>query len=113
MSRNFQTVAAAVLVVIILVTILPWFLPPSVTSTPLTCINTLRQIDGATHQWALVNGKSTNDTPTWEDLLPYLDRKRKPYCHSGGKYTLAPSGQVPACSYPGHSLPTSPPPESR
>ncbi len=70
------------------------------------CINTLRRIDGATQTWALDNGKTTNDTPTWEDIRPYLSRDGGiPGCPQGGKYTLGRKGTPPMCSYPGHRLP--------
>lgn len=38
------------------------------------CINNLRLIDGAKQQWALENKKHSTDTPTVEELRPYLDR---------------------------------------
>jgi hypothetical protein len=69
------------------------------------CINILRCIDGATATWALDNGKTTNDMPSWEDIRPYLSRDgRIPSCPQGGKYTLGRKGTPPTCSYPGHRL---------
>jgi prepilin-type N-terminal cleavage/methylation domain-containing protein len=38
------------------------------------CINNLRQIDGAKHQWALEIGKSTVDSPSNDEIQPYLGR---------------------------------------
>ena len=70
------------------------------------CIYILRCIDDATQTWALDNGKSTNDIPTWEDVRHYLSRDGKgPTCPQGGKYTLGRKGTPPTCSYPGHRLP--------
>ena len=67
------------------------------------CINNLRQIAAAKHEWALENHKTNGDTPTKEDLLPYLDRW--PVCPSGGTYSINPIGTLPTCSVPGHKLP--------
>jgi hypothetical protein len=69
------------------------------------CINNLRRIDGATQTWALDNGKTTNDLPTWADVLPYLSRDGKmPTCPRGGRYALGRRDKPPTCSYPGHVL---------
>jgi hypothetical protein len=43
------------------------------TSPKNTCINHLRQLDGAKHQWALEHETEVgNDVPTWNDVTPYL-----------------------------------------
>ena len=69
------------------------------------CVNILRSIDAATKAWALDNGKTTNDTPTWEDIRPYLSPDgRIPSCPQGGTYTLGRKGTPSTCSYPGHTL---------
>jgi prepilin-type N-terminal cleavage/methylation domain-containing protein len=39
-----------------------------------SCINNLRQIDGAKQQWAMECGKNGTDTPGASDLQPYLGR---------------------------------------
>jgi RNA polymerase sigma factor (sigma-70 family) len=72
------------------------------------CINNLRQIDGAKQQWALENNMSPTNTPTVEDVTPYLGRGPKgefPQCPSGGTYTLGSLTEAPTCSVPGHALP--------
>ena len=38
------------------------------------CINNLRQIDGAKHQWALETGKGGTDMPDPTDIQPYIGR---------------------------------------
>lgn len=68
------------------------------------CINNLRQIDAAKQQWALENGKGANDTPTEDNLKPYLPGKNFPVCLSGGKYTIGKASEPPTCSIPGHAL---------
>ena len=70
------------------------------------CIIILRWIDEATQKWGLENGKTTDDTATWDNIRPYLSRDGKiPSCPQGGKYTLGRKGTPPTCSYEGHRLP--------
>jgi prepilin-type N-terminal cleavage/methylation domain-containing protein len=70
------------------------------------CINNLRQIDGAKHQWALENKKSNTDTPGSADVEVYIEKKRFPSCPSGGTYTIGAMITDPTCSQAGHVLPT-------
>ncbi len=68
------------------------------------CVNNLLRLDGVKDQWRLENHKTTNDVPTWEDLLPYL--RKKPICPQGGTYILGRVGEPPRCSLGGtHALP--------
>jgi prepilin-type N-terminal cleavage/methylation domain-containing protein len=53
---------------------IPNFVRARQTSQTNTCINNLRQIDGAKQQWALENGKQAADQPNDDDLKPYLGR---------------------------------------
>lgn len=69
------------------------------------CIANLRLIYAAKQAWALEKNKTDTDTPTEEDLLPYIKGGVFPVCPSGGVYTIGPVGQVPTCSIPGHVLP--------
>src|ERR1700733_12318118 len=55
------------------------------------CVNNLRLIDSAKQQWALENKKQSTDTPTMDDLRPYLVRAPNaelPACPEGGVYTI-------------------------
>ena len=70
------------------------------------CIANLRLIYAAKQAWALEKNKTDTDTPTEEDLLPYIKGGVFPVCPSGGVYTIGPVGQVPTCSIPGHVLPS-------
>jgi len=70
-----------------------------------TCLNNLRQIDGAKQQWALQNKKNTGAVPTATDIAPYLKAKALPKCPAGGTYSLNSVGVVPTCTIPGHALP--------
>ena len=69
------------------------------------CFNNQRILEGAKDQWALENKKGTGDTPSVQDLLPYLKNNALPACPQGGVYTLNAVGAPPACSIPGHVLP--------
>jgi DNA repair exonuclease SbcCD ATPase subunit len=72
------------------------------------CINNLRLIDAAKQQWALEFKKQTTDTPTVDDLRPYLGPGANgefPVCPDGGTYTIAAVGEKPTCTNPAHVLP--------
>jgi len=61
------------------------------------CVNYLKELEYAKEYWATENSKTTNDTPTWEDLRPYL--KGSPFkCPNGGTYTIGRVGELPSCS---------------
>ena len=84
------------------------------TSPAGTCINTLRQIDGAAQQFAFEKGKTNGQAINFpDDLTPYikLDKNGEmPSCPSGGTYTLNKVGDKPTCSLgttvnPPHVLP--------
>ena len=64
--------AAAAIMLLAAVIILPNFVKARTSSMRNSMINNLRQLDGAKQQWALEHLKSENDTPTLEDLKPYL-----------------------------------------
>jgi len=70
-----------------------------------SCINNLRQLDGAKQQWALEAGKNPDSIPTPQDVLRYLPNNQAPVCPSGGVYTLNAVGHKPTCSVQGHVLP--------
>jgi Na+-transporting NADH:ubiquinone oxidoreductase subunit NqrC len=70
-----------------------------------TCINNLREIEGAKQQWALEKGKTADALPTPQDLAPYLpDGGAKLVCPDGGTYSINAVNVAPTCSVPGHSL---------
>jgi hypothetical protein len=73
------------------------------------CENNLRVIEAGKDQWALENNKTTNDTPTWDDIRPYivhyLGTNNFLKCPENGVYTLGKIGQLPTCSIGGdHSI---------
>ncbi|MGD9874891.1 MAG: hypothetical protein AB7T27_11590 [Kiritimatiellia bacterium] len=67
-----------------------------------SCINNLRQIEGAKDQWAIDNGATVGDQVSPSDIEPYL--KEFPSCPSGGSYVLNPIGTPATCDQPGHAL---------
>ena len=72
------------------------------------CINNLRLIDSAKQQWALENKKPNTETPTWDDLRPYIGKGPNgdlPACPDGGTYTIGTVAEKPACNIAGHVLP--------
>jgi hypothetical protein len=69
-----------------------------------TCINNLRQIDGAKQQWALQNQKPPEAVPQPQDIAPYFPNRQMPQCPAGGRYTLNAVNIAPTCSIPGHAL---------
>jgi hypothetical protein len=87
---------------------IPNFVRARTVSQENSCINNLRMIDGAKGQWALEHHKRNSDTPTAEDLTPYMGRGsagRFPVCPQGGTYIIGSVGEKPRCSIPGHVLP--------
>jgi len=67
------------------------------------CIANLKQIDGAKQVWALDNGQSDTDTPSWDALVTnYI--KKQPTCPGGGNYTINNVGTEPTCDVTGHTL---------
>jgi competence protein ComGC len=113
MSKNAKilipTLVAAALLLAIAV---PNFIRARNTKASNACVNNLRIIQGAKEQWALEHHKTTNDTPTLEDLKPYMGRGEEgeiPVCPDGGIYSPGRVGEPPKCSIGGlgHSLPGS------
>jgi len=70
-----------------------------------SCINNLRQIDGAKQQWALEKNKTLDAVPTERDLLPYLKDGVFPICPEGGTYSIKSVDALPTCTVSGHALP--------
>lgn len=64
------------------------------------CANRLRTLAGAKRLWAEQNGKTANDTPTINDLLPFI--RGAGTCPAGGTYTLGKVDEMPSCSIPEH-----------
>lgn len=71
------------------------------------CISNLKQIDGASQQWALEHRKMATDTYSLADtnVLVYLRGSVLPLCPLGGVYSAAATvSGCPSCSISGHTL---------
>lgn len=69
------------------------------------CIANLKQIDGATQQWALENRKVAASLVDWKGIQAYLKGNMLPGCPAGGVYNPGPTvSACPTCSVPGHTL---------
>ncbi len=81
---------------------IPNFVKARATSQANACINNLRQIDAAANQFALEQGKKTNDGITYPgDLTPYIKLNKNnsiPGCPAGGNYTESAVGTAPVCT---------------
>ena len=53
---------------------IPNFVKSRSTAQMNTCINNLRQIDGAKQEWALEKGQQGTATPASTDIAPYIGR---------------------------------------
>jgi competence protein ComGC len=80
---------------------IPNFVKARETSQKNACLNNLRMLDAAKHQWALEKNKRQTDTPTMADLTPYFAQQSRPTCSQGGTYTLGRVDQAPTCSVHG------------
>jgi prepilin-type N-terminal cleavage/methylation domain-containing protein len=77
---------------------IPNFVKARNTAQQNACINNLRQIDGAKHQWALENKKTDTDTPDSGMVGPYIKNNIFPNCPGGGTYTINVMSTDPTCS---------------
>ena len=86
---------------------IPNFVRARNTAQKNNCINNLRQIDGAKHQWALENRKTDTATPNQTELSVYIRRGLFPTCPTSGTYTIGAMTTDPVCSNSGegHVLP--------
>jgi hypothetical protein len=84
-------------------TITPPPLPGALNREAAGCLKNLRQLAGATEQWALETRKTPQTPVTWNDIAPYFSAV--PACPAGGSYSLGSVGDAPQCSIPGHQLP--------
>jgi len=108
-----KSVVGATITILILLALaqgLRWFVRARTVSASNSCINNLRQIDGAVQQWALEHDAATNTVVTMEDIKHYLGRGVEgeiPKCPHNGPYSISRVCQPPHCSIggPDHTLP--------
>ncbi len=94
---------AFVMIPMMMAIAIPNFVKARQTAQQNICINNLRLIDSAKHQWAIEHHKSATDTPTMQDLQPYLGHDVQ--CPAGGEYKIGPVDEKPTCTIAGHQLP--------
>jgi hypothetical protein len=84
---------------------IPNFLKARSTAQNNSCIANLKQLDGATQQWALENGKGAKDKPEPSAILKFVRDGKLPTCPESGTYSFGDQVSMsPTCSIPGHSL---------
>ena len=111
MSKTFIIVLAAIAVVVLAVGV-PNFIRARSTSASNFYVNSLRQIETAKTEWMYDRGKTTNDAPTWAELLAYLPSGFTNYYATnevvvrpgGGVYTIGHVGEPPSCLIDGHRV---------
>lgn len=74
---------------------------PTPDTTAQVCAENLHRYQLAKQQWAQATGHGATDTPTMDDLRPFM--RMEPRCPDGGTYTLGTVGQDPQCSIPAHN----------
>ena len=103
---GYISIAMVPLIAMLTAIALPNFIKARNVAMTNMCINNLRQIDGAKQEWALEKRKDESQTPTGEDLKPYLKRDfTSVVCPAGGTYVINAVGEKPTCSIAGHQLP--------
>jgi hypothetical protein len=73
-------------------------------SPRITCINNLRQIDGAIEQWALENKHCEGEPVIETEAVAYIKNGLLPTCPEGGRYLFGKVGGVPRSTIPDHAL---------
>ena len=104
MLKNPIILLVALCAVVVAAFAIPAFIRARNTPASNACVSNLRNLDGATQQWALDNRKTTNDIPSWTDVRPYMSETL--VCPQGGTYSLGRLDSPPGCSIggPGHTL---------
>jgi hypothetical protein len=99
MSQKVKILLVGIPVLCLLLAIaLPSFISPRMVRSQNSCVNVLRQIEGAKDQWITERHKTTNDTPTWADLRPYFKDAVPLQCPNGGTYIIGRCDELPTCS---------------
>jgi hypothetical protein len=110
MWKKLICAIAIVLLGALALAVLPDYFRDRGQSAASSCINTLRQLDGAKQQWQLEHNKTTNDIPSLDDMKVYVkltSSNEIPACPQGGIYVLGRLGEPPRCSIggQGHTVP--------
>ena len=80
---------------------IPNFLRARANSQSAACINNMRQLSGASDQWALEHQQTTGSAVAIANLLPYIKLNSAgslPACPANGNYSVSYVGTNPVCS---------------
>jgi hypothetical protein len=106
MSTSKRLVVAGICFCVLAVAGVRWVIRARSGPEPVPCDLNLRVINDAKNQWGVERHRSTNDIPTWNDILPYLPSSYKrdqiPICSQGGTYKLGKLGEYPTCTFHGN-----------
>ena len=92
--------------------VLPSYFRARYVDCNMRCIINLRYIMESKRRWAQDYNKTKSDTPTWNDLYPYMPDQVLTNgvfihpCHKGGTYRIGRIDEPPTCSIggSGHSV---------
>ncbi len=85
--------------------VVPRVLNSRTTAQAKSCLENLKAIDAAKHQWATDNRKIDTVAPNKSDIYgATLYIKVEPACPSGGTYAFGAISQLPTCTVAGHTL---------
>jgi prepilin-type N-terminal cleavage/methylation domain-containing protein len=63
-----------------------------------SCHENLKKIDHAKMVWAINEGKSPDESATWDDLVPSI-LQQTPTCPTHGDYTIGDGNEPATCSH--------------
>lgn len=81
----------------------PFFIRARVHSQPVSCVNNLRQIDGAKEQWALETKRSPGESAVESEIDKYI-KGGALRCPKNGTYTYGKVGERPRCTIANHTM---------
>ena len=87
----------AALVIFSLIVVRPPISPRYSGEAHVSCVNYLRQIEGAKEQYFVETGR-TNGAIDRAAVVKYIKGQSEPVCPSGGTYNFGNFGEAPSCS---------------
>ena len=87
-SRTAVVLSIGLILIVIAAMGMPAILSSRVQHCGNSCTANLKQINGAIHQWALVQEKLSTDMPDRAGVMTWLKGGEMPRCPKGGSYIL-------------------------